>query len=51
LRFSRFITSKSLIINEEEKRRSEQLEALRIEQGGSDEEDVQYLGEAKTQKK
>lgn len=38
------------MINEEEKRRSEQLEALKIEQGGSDDEDVQCIGEAKTRK-
>lgn len=34
---TKYISSKSLIVNEEEKRRNEQLEALRLEQG-SDEE-------------
>ncbi|KAI6170934.1 T-SNARE coiled-coil-like proteiny domain-containing protein [Aphelenchoides bicaudatus] len=35
----RFISSKSLLIDAEQQRRTEQLEALKLEQGGSDEED------------
>lgn len=35
---SRFVASKNLFVDEEEKRRNEQLEALRLEQGDSDDE-------------
>lgn len=35
----RIISSKSLLIDAEQQRRSEQLEALKLEQGGSDNEE------------
>jgi hypothetical protein len=39
--FFRYISSRNLLIDEEQQRRNEQLEALKLEQGDSDEEDAE----------